>query len=611
MPTLSRLELWSDYQYAGGTRQAILPVDHCIRLQTTERVERDDAGFLEISKDMPAAGDVVVGRVVRFLFSDASFTEWRIRHLEDASRTARIVRASLQSPLMELATGAAIISETTSNRVSLAVEWKALTPSEVLTNILAFCPSGWSAGTVDPTIPVNLTTAAWMPLRALRELVSAIRAQGVSVELSYRRNGTTGYYVDLVSSIGSSAGTLDVRTGKNLLSTTRERDRDRYALEVVPVGANNATMARAWIEVTAKSGTTLTVQAPVTGGQVIAFDGQWDGLYWIDDAGARQLISNSGVDQQLDVASAANVTAGRWYRLALNSSGDELVRVRKAPATAGPIQVAESSALDDTTNFVKNAAMRVWTGAASVPPDDWTTGGSGTITRTTTTGFWVYGGKSLRLQNTLGVISVTSPSMSIYVPAWATTAIYSAWIRLGSTANGPQVVFLRDGVNVNTTSLSSYTTGAWHRIDYTYSLSGLTGATRTFTVQFGLSTTGGAGDMYCDAAQVTFTSSAQPFVEGSNATRLLTLANRYLTTYSDVPVSYSVAFADLGGWDAASWPYDTVALGMTANVRDTELDITTSARVREVTRDWRNPLASTLTVANRPPDLVSLLSGIA
>ena len=46
-------------------------------------------------------------------------------------------------------------------------------------------------------------------------------------------------------------------------------------------------------------------------------------------------------------------------------------------------------------------------------------------------------------------------------------------------------------------------------------------------------------------------------------------------------------------------------------MRDTDLSIITSGRIIELTRDRRNPLASAVTVANRPVDLISSLTGLA
>jgi hypothetical protein len=616
MPTLQRLEVWTDLQCAGGTRTAILPLDHCTRLTTTERITRDDEATLELSKDAASYAYLAAGGVVRWLYTDATFDEWRIRELQDTSRASRIVRVLFDSPLMDLNRFTEILSQTTSGVKSVVLEWKALTPTTVVGNILAFAPSYWDAGTITPTIPVDMTTSGWMPLRALRELVNAIRAQGVACELTFRRNGTTGYYIDLVTAIGSSASAVDVRTAKNLLDTTRTTDRRSYATEVVPIGATSpmtsapSTIGRAWWECTAKSGSDVTLAQPSTGGDIAAFTDQLNGLYLVDDTGARQSI-NDTAGQVVTLASAASVTVGRLYRIAANSSGDELLRLRKAEATAGPVAVVTSGDLSDTTNLLSNPAQRDWAGAASDPPDDWSKLSTSTLTRTTTTGFWLYGGQSCRVQTTGSNQGLAPGVMTVYVPAWVTTVQYSAWIYIATYGSSNMLFqWYRDGSAITSTTIPS-TTGAFQRVDYSSSMSGLTGATRSFQVRLIQQNVGTGFDGYWDSAQVTFTSSAQSFTEGSQAARLWALGNRHLSVYGTTPVSYVMTFADLGAWDAGSFPYDTVTLGATANVRDTDLNLTTSARIVELTRDWRNLLASSLTVSTRPSDLITSLTGIA
>lgn len=628
MATLQRLEVWTDFQCNSGTRQAVLPLDHCMRVVTTERVEHDDSATIELSKDAAAAAYLALGYVIRFLFDDASFTEWRIRSMEDTSKTARLVRLTLQPPLFDLNTGAAPITSTTGTVVSFDVEYKAMTPATILAALLAFCPSWWAAGTVTPTVPVSIVADAWMPLQALRALVAAINAAGTACELHYRRNGTTGYYVDLVTAIGSSESTLDVRTAKNLLGTSRRQDRERYATEVVPVGTGSpkAHIGRAWWECTAKSGTTLTMAQPITGGPMLAFNDQLNtARYLVDDAGAYQQISAStaGATQQIVVASAANVTAGRWYRIANDSSGTEMVGLRKAAGTSGPIYVLSSSTLGGATNFVDNPAMRDWSGAL---PDGWTSSAGGSYTKTTTAGLWVYGGQSCYVVNGTAIAAQLHSSLAgSYIPtSWTGTITWSVWLRVDRYGNASTLTFYGTygsaGTSLNASPVSvtsaSYAVDTWHRIDISTTLT----STYTGFQKFGISarfnladTAAQEAQVYIDSGQVTITvdSSAPEFIEGSDPARLWALGNNWLTAYGTTPASYTCTFADLGQWDPTGFPHETVALGQTATVRDTDLDITTSGRVREVTRDWRNPLASVVTIANRPSDLITSLTGIA
>lgn len=628
MPTLERLEIWSDFQYAGGTRQAALPLEHCIRLTTTERLERDDSGQLELSKDAPAASALALGVVIRFLFTDASFSEWRVSRIDDASSAARIIKATLQSPLFELNTGAAILSQTTGTTVSFSVEYKAMTPAAILAAILAFAPSGWSVGTVDPTIPTSFVTDAWMPLRGARALVDAIKAQGVACELDCRPNGTSGYFVDLLTAIGASAPTLDVRSAKNLLGTSRTRDRQRYATEVVPIGAGSpkATIGRAWFKCTAKAGTTLTMAQPVTGGRMLAFDDQLStARYLIDDTGARQQITDCiEATQQIIVASAANVTAGRWYRVAADSAGTELTVLRRLATVAGPVYPLPASELTDATNFVPNPAMREWAGAV---PDNWTPAGAGnsTYTKTTTAGLWVYGGQSCLVQNgSLGAVgTLSSPLEGCYIPTtWTGFIIFSAWIRVKRYGNLSAIQLYG---KYGTTGASTIAFGAinagthaidtWHRIDKAAALSVTYNGFQKFGVQLTFDVQDNAtqeAQVYFDAAQVVVipTNSAPAFTEGSDPARLWALGNNWLTDYGSVPTSIKCTFADLNQWDPTGFPYDAVSLGQSVNVADDVLEETFASRVRELTRNWKRPLDSVISIANRQSDLVTTLSGI-
>jgi hypothetical protein len=305
------------------------------------------------------------------------------------------------------------------------------------------------------------------------------------------------------------------------------------------------------------------------------------------------------------------------YRLALTSGGAELIRMRKDPAVEGQVKVLTSSVLDNTTNLVLNPAQREWSGASSDPPDGWTKYQGSTLTRTTTDGFWVYGGKSCRVQNTPGAGGLHTNLRHIYVPAWATTIVGSIWIRWATFAGTPQAAIYRNntpaGGGTLVGSVLNFTTpqtGVFIRYDLTASISSLAGALHSFMIWFAFGGGGGTGDCYVDSAQLTFTSAARPFTEGSSPARLLAMANRYLTQFSDDPVAYQCSYADVHAWDPAGFPYETIVLGQTTNIRDPELELIETGRLMERRRNWKQPLASRLTVANRLDDLVTQLTGI-
>ena len=63
--TLLRLEVWSDFQCAGGTRTGFIPVSECQTLVTIERTQHDDEGQLVLSKQSAAASLIETGQVIR------------------------------------------------------------------------------------------------------------------------------------------------------------------------------------------------------------------------------------------------------------------------------------------------------------------------------------------------------------------------------------------------------------------------------------------------------------------------------------------------------------------------------------------------------------------
>lgn len=627
MATLQRCEVWTDFQCASGTRTAVLPLDQVTRLVTTERITREDDATLELSKDASAYTALSVGAVVRLLYDDASFEEWRIREMVDTSTAARTVTLILQSPLYDLNVRDAPITSTTSNVTTLEVTYTNQTPTQVVTAIMAFAPSWFDVGTITPTTLVNVTVSSAYPLRALRQVVDALRALGIDVELDYRRNGTTGYYLDLVTSIGSSATTVDVRTGKNLLATVRNRRLPEQASTVIARGATGvrrstvpATMALGFWKVASVSGSDVELRGAEGCPDPIQYDDQYNSAYLQKTDGTyTQITDTVASTHKVTVASAASISANQWLRIVRNSSGDDLVSVGKPTATAplNQSRILALPGLTDRTNWAVNPVLSRWTAGA---PDSWTeTDALGYLAVAEESTVILYGTKSAKHTLTqpggAGIASVSLATASMAVAPSATSRSFTAscWFYLDkSLSTGTPNGTFKLIIGGTTTSLTyaSATSQSWTRLDATATI---TGAAVTARLQYDAGSNaaqtlvwylGGMLVEELDTAQSTF-------IVGSQPAFMLAAANRYLRLYSDPPAAYQVSFADLQAWDPASFPYDTVALGATAAVRDTDLDITTSARVVELSRDRRRPMASTITVSTRPVDLISSLTGIA
>ena len=625
MASLLRLEVWSDLQCASGTRQAIIPLDQVVRLVDTVRTTRDDEGTLELSKEVAAVSALDMGAVIRYVYDDGSFDEWRIGELEDTSRTSRFVRCSLQSPLLDLNVKAAPVSSTSATVTTLATTFTNKTPAQHAATFITFAPTYFAVGTITPTVVVDVTVSGYHPLRAFRALVDAIRAKGVDCELDYRRNGTTGYYLDIVTSIGS--GIVDVRTAKNLLETVRTRTLARQASSVTVLGSTGvrrstvaATTALGFWKVASVSGSDVELRGAEGCPDPIAYDDQFNGAYLEKTDGTlTQITDTVASTQKVTVASAASVSANQRLRLVKDSTGNDLTTVVNPTATAprNQSQVLTLSGRTDRTNWAVNPIFANWTAGA---PDDWTeTDALGYMTVSQETTTYLYGASSAKCVIAqpggagIAAASLASRSMAVAPSATSRSWTASVWIYVDKslstgTPNGNFRLVL--GGTTTSTTYAAVTSQTWTRLDATATM---TGATVTALLRYDAGSNAAQGLTYYIGGMLLeeLASAQASMVVGSEPAFSLAAANRYLRLYSVAPVAYRVAFADLQSWDATAFPYDTVTLGATANVRDTDLSIITSGRIIELTRDRRNPLASAVTVANRPVDLISSLTGLA
>jgi len=627
MPTLQRFEVWSDFQCASGTRQAVIPKDAPVRITTTQRTTRDDEGTLEISKDAPGASVLAAGAVLRFLYSDASFDEWRIAEVVDTSRQDRLVRVSLRNPLQELNVRSAPVTTTTGGITALDVSYAAKTPAAHVATILGFAPAWFTAGTITPTVLVELTLSSDFPLGALRQLVAAIRAKGVDCELDVRRNGTSGYYVDLVTAIGAAANPLDVRTGKNLLETQRQQTLLQQASSVTVVGASGtrrsgvpATMALGFWRVASVTGSDVELRGAESCPDPIAYDDQFNGAYIEKTDGTYTQITDSVASTQtVTVASATGISANQRLRVVKDSSGTDLVTVSN-PTTTAPINQATILALgarSDRTNWAANPIFNNWTAGA---PDDWTeTDAPGYLTVSQSTTVYLYGSSSAKcVLNQPGGGSIfngglASRSFAVAPSATSRTWQASVWLYCDkslSTGTPNGTFTLSIGAGTATVTYSAIATQTWTRLDASTTMNG-TAVTASLKYASGSNTAQGV-TWYVGGLLIEELASVQSsLVIGSDPAFSLAAANRWLRLNSTPPTAYHVSFVNFAEYDPAAFPFDGIEVGQTANVRDVDLGATISARILELKRDWRNPTASAITAATRPPDLITLLSGIS
>jgi hypothetical protein len=395
---------------------------------------------------------------------------------------------------------------------------------------------------------------------------------------------------------------------------------------VTPRGASGvrrastpATIALAFWRVASVSGSDVELRGIEGCADPIAYDDQYNNYYLQKTDGTyTQITDTVQSTQKVTVASAASISTDQWLRIVRTSGGDDLVTLSRPTATA-PLNrstILTLSSRTDRTNWATNPIVATWSAGA---PVSWTeTDTSGYMTVSEDTSRYYFGARSAKMTfvapgGVLANARLTTATKVVPPSATSRTFVASAWVYADNAAtsfsNTPTIRLSLGGTNTDT-SWASLTANAWNRLEVSATT---TGASIAAYVEIRMGSSAAAtivinlGGMLIEELSSPQTS----MVIGSDPAFALAAANRWLGIYASPPTAYQVNFADLGAWDAAAFPYDIVTLGAMANVRDTDLDLTASYRIVEITRDHRNPLASRITVSTRTPDLITSLTGIA
>ena len=604
MATLLRLEIWTAYECDSGTREAVLARDECPTLMGTERITREDALTLLLPKSSAAADSFALGRVIRLVYDDASFDEWRIHELVDQSGIeGGRYRVTCRSVLYELR-DLALIATTASGVLTTSVTYAGKTASEIVTGLLTYLPGWWAVGTITPTLAISVSvTADATPLRVLRELVRELNAGGAACELDVRRNGTTGYLIDIVTAIGASAETPDIRTSKNILTSDRTRSRETMANRVYPRGADDASIEYAYWRVISVSGNDIEIRQAETDAAAINFDDQLNGLYLENDAGTRVAISASvAATSIVTVSSSAGFAVGEWCRLVADGAGTGISYLSYPGAVSTKVSIVEGAG-DGTTNLCDNPYMSRWPGSTSAAPTGWASSGGGTYTQNTTAAYIQRGTYSCRCQFSAGSQFLRTNTQTILTGRGTTYSAKVALYRVSGTLM--QVAFYNQAGVVLGAAVSVPATVGWHELTVTGVAIGAATGLYVAVVSTGVA------ECYVDSAQITVGAAQAPWTLGSAPASLYRLGLGYLADNAFDPTQYTLTVADLNRLSPIEWPYDALVLGASVRITDTELGITTTSRITEITRDYRNPAKTTLVLERTTRTLTTVLASAA
>lgn len=601
MARLAHTEVWSDYVGAGGTRLARIAASDWESLTTTRRLTRDDTLDGALPQEASGASEIVTPRVLRLVFDDASWTEYRVRRVvaTGTGGDGRL-RVSGTGPLTELS---GTLLTTTAGTVVTKGATITGAVSAIVDTILAGAPSWWSRGTV-PGLTAECTGDT--ALAALRDLVAQL-----SYELDVRANGTSGYYVDVVAAIGASATSPDFRTGKNLLSATRIGGDDE-ATVVFPTCRDGTTIAKARWQVASLTGSVVELRDVYTQATPVAFDDQYVGLYLANDENPvayTQITDSDASDGTVTVSSTAGIAVGDLVRIVASNTGIDVVSLTSGLSPARV--VALDTRCESYVNHAPNPLLSEWSGGLPVRWTAYTAAGA-SPTAVEETSTVEYGTSSLRWTRSQvltdnGFYSSTAP------PFWKGTFRVRLRVRVWTSATAAVTLALVNsagallgGAGFTATSVSSNVTG-WA----TLSLDCGTNTTPLTTEGLGIRVTintSPATDIILDAAMMTVDQALPTnWTVGSGLCNAWVAGNQHLLDRAPPANRYEFTVADLQAIDPDGYPYDALALGATATVRDTVLDVTTQQRIVELHDDWRNPGRSRIALARVAPTITSTL----
>lgn len=402
MAKLVRLERWSDRESNSGAR-----LDFC-RVQDTLKAEEyrelNGREELDLSID-PAHGwatDLAERDVVRTVFADDSYDEWRVwrtKHgrSQNGARRFEVLCRSIKFDL-----GDELVAFPQANgTVFLHHELADITPSDFLDAIdaLPTWPSDFTKGTVEPTTRHTWVLDWESYLSALTEAATVTGG-----ELDVSRDGTSGYVVDLLDEVRSGERT-EIRFRANALESEVERDWSDAGTLIYPKGEGPQGAAPTigdmrWFAVpqpgesspttdwrlfpfdgTAQFWQSVKLRNPV---DVITEDDQFNGLYWgvrgetgveITDSS----IANAGKSIDVTLASAITQPAGTRWLLA-DSDGNELLYVPVPSKIATHGRKAYLLERDDIPGVTNLVSLPFEVGREGV---HWLPWGSPTVTEVT------------------------------------------------------------------------------------------------------------------------------------------------------------------------------------------------------------------------------------
>ena len=613
---VTAIHVLTDWTCNAGTVKAVVPV---VRWELTGRIENYvvwNTLTCTVPSSWESSAELVVGRVLKVWLNDngtADFEEYRITEMVDdvVGGVATLTATGWLTDLVEKNT---LVTQIVSLAQSFVVNDAGTPTAQLTSRVDALLPAYWSIGTVTPITAVSVNYTNATPLTAAIAIATASSLNdGVTYEISARRNGTTGLVLDLTV---YGIGTLDLRAGKNLTSMRRTTRRAEQTTRASFSASNalrrptyrvSAVVAATYIEVVSVNGLGA---GPVqeTNQFLNAYLVEWkNNTTHLITATTRQSYGTS----RLNMAVTATILVDDIVYLALNVTRTDLAFVDSPSLqTTHGIRLGVPAGVNGETNVFRNGDCNLFT-VSPGNPDYWNTGNA---ISETGAGLFLTGGRSCRIVNNAGsTVRVyrdggggSSWRRTVFTAAAQVT--YSTTVQVSSSVNGFLITFLDPVTNLfgGSISLNGVKANTWVTYSATY-------VTNNIASQLGINFVGSGGGvspfLYIDSVQCLVNSTETAFRLDSGSASNVATANRLFVTNGTPSVSYEASLVDLSLTSPGEYTGDRPSLGATCYLTESTTGTTrTALRIVGLTSRSESPATPQVVLSTLPKRLTTLLA---
>jgi hypothetical protein len=623
---IRRLEVWSEVKGGGGVVLGYVP--EILDAEDERELMGDERLRLWLKHGSPGTELIIGKRVLRTVYLDFTWEEWRVEIVEDAQLEdgARALRVEAVAIAFDLSHGRVQQVQENGN-VDVDFDPPAMDLTDHITGLILASPGikpYFVEGELANVPEVEISYQGDVPLSAVRALAAA-----AEIEYHVLRGCGDKYLITMPEVIGADAPPVRIRYRKNIQALSRQLDFSRLATRAYPRGGEQdgfaLTIAGALWQITAVDDSTSRVTLD---GDPIAFADQLNGLM------ARKFGTTADVEvvatfletQQVQLASVAHLDVNDYIQFR-DPDGNELLYLDWPEAIAAwgiwaPPDAVEASDVPPVDNLMSNPFLDAWPAGVLT---DWAAVGSAVLEQVTDRLFHRYGSAAARLGCTAdgdgiesawhtvapvgpaldaagNVIGEGRPYFTIQVALWIVAGTVRLELDVDTVGDGSNIVTLPD----SGAKATSNEAGVWiDSLALNCDLHEL-GAKRVRVrlVQDGVT----AATFVLDAAQLTQThGGAVTFYDRRASNELWRRGLLHLAEYGQPAATYDCLPLDLFRMNQADYSGDKLVLGGTAWVENLDLIGLVQARLIWISRKLVGRVKTQIRVSTRSPALVRLL----